>query len=102
MFWLDGHFSGSRFETAKAELDTPICKFSVLRPHLRECHESPLARQRISCTCRPQFLPEVHAVIELDAVMKDATDNDVILIDDARLFRGYGNCGGDFRSECYP
>lgn len=24
IFWLDGHFSGSRFETAKAEMDTPI------------------------------------------------------------------------------
>lgn len=24
IFWLDGHFSGSRFETAKADMDTPI------------------------------------------------------------------------------
>eukprot|EP00961_Rhodomonas_salina_P297888 3937585-Rhodomonas_salina.2 len=24
VFWLDGHFSGSRFETAKAELDNPV------------------------------------------------------------------------------
>jgi hypothetical protein len=24
--WLDGHFSGSRFETARAQLDTPVLR----------------------------------------------------------------------------
>ena len=41
-------------------------------------------------------------VIELDSVMRSVTDDDVVMIDDARLFRGYSDCGGDYRSECYP
>ena len=31
-----------------------------------------------------------------------AEDHDVVLIDDARLFRGYHRCSGDYGTECYP
>jgi hypothetical protein len=26
VMWLDGHFSGSRYETARAQLDTPVLR----------------------------------------------------------------------------
>ena len=65
IFWLDGHFSGSRFETAKADMDTPI-------------------------------------LAELDMTLEQVGDDDVVLIDDARLFQGYHKCVGDLGTECYP
>ena len=42
---------------------------------------------------RPHPHPHPHLQVQ---------ENDVVLIDDARLFRGYGACGGDFGTECYP
>ncbi|EKX50892.1 hypothetical protein GUITHDRAFT_134985 [Guillardia theta CCMP2712] len=62
IFWLDGHFSGSRFETSKSTMDTP----------------------------------------ELFHTLQHVHEQDTILIDDARLFRGYRDCAGDFESECFP
>ena len=34
--------------------------------------------------------------------MRQVGDRDVVLIDDARMFRGYSKCVGDFGTECYP
>ena len=34
--------------------------------------------------------------------MGQVGDRDVVLIDDARMFRGYSKCVGDFGTECYP
>ena len=55
VLWLDGHFSGSRYETAKGEVDSPV-------------------------------------LAELDAALRGVADDDVIIIDDARLYRGFDVC----------
>mmetsp|Transcript_21700 Transcript_21700/g.71789 ORF Transcript_21700/g.71789 Transcript_21700/m.71789 type:complete len:195 (-) Transcript_21700:4-588(-) len=39
---------------------------------------------------------------ELFHTLQHVHEQDTILIDDARLFRGYRDCAGDFESECFP